>query len=443
MAAPTPNQNHDITPEQEFWGHCSNIQTWVEYDYDTRILMSNLSFPLLRELAKLGDLKAKKVYKEEIAQRLESGYPSVVQYLVNQGYIGEFSPFEFRTILESNDLIRKLSTDPKILVRFLISSLRNFPTLIENILLQTLKLPNSKAIIISVVQFKPKIATYKPWIRYIPRYLFSIKDVLENFLENIDENSNSNISDILHVIDQQIQDFHSEGYLLKPPKEEGRQDKSHKVLLLGNSSKKSRLLTEIVTPNEEKNFPFNLIGVSIYLEKDNAKVNLMVWDILEKLSSVMIPIYLKDAKAIILVFDSRTNYMVQFYNFLNSDTYRQIPKFIVRIKEDLEFEKRRDKIVAEQISENLNATYFEISIINRDNVYKIFHKIAELVYRDSSIESNINVKGEKMKVKKTNHSDLRFIECNKCRYILNPQSLHTLLTKGRVYCLNCGRIVKR
>ncbi|MHA1147203.1 MAG: hypothetical protein ACTSR8_03065 [Promethearchaeota archaeon] len=34
-----------ITPEIEFWGHCSNIQAWVENNYDTRIIHSNLAFP--------------------------------------------------------------------------------------------------------------------------------------------------------------------------------------------------------------------------------------------------------------------------------------------------------------------------------------------------------------------------------------------------------------
>ena len=24
-----------IEPEEEFWGHCSNLQVWVEHDYDT------------------------------------------------------------------------------------------------------------------------------------------------------------------------------------------------------------------------------------------------------------------------------------------------------------------------------------------------------------------------------------------------------------------------
>ena len=37
-----------ITKEQEFWAHCSNLQAWAENDYDTRLLHSNLSFPLLK-----------------------------------------------------------------------------------------------------------------------------------------------------------------------------------------------------------------------------------------------------------------------------------------------------------------------------------------------------------------------------------------------------------
>ncbi len=29
-------QDHGISPEQEFWGHCSNIQAWCENKCDTR-----------------------------------------------------------------------------------------------------------------------------------------------------------------------------------------------------------------------------------------------------------------------------------------------------------------------------------------------------------------------------------------------------------------------
>jgi hypothetical protein len=37
-----------IPSETLFWAHCSNVQAWVENDYDTRLLHSNLAFPLLK-----------------------------------------------------------------------------------------------------------------------------------------------------------------------------------------------------------------------------------------------------------------------------------------------------------------------------------------------------------------------------------------------------------
>ena len=76
-----------IPPETEFWGHCSNLQVWVENNYDTRLLHSNLSFPLLKELVNAGDVNAKKVFGEEIAKRIESGYAPVITYLLIEGYL--------------------------------------------------------------------------------------------------------------------------------------------------------------------------------------------------------------------------------------------------------------------------------------------------------------------------------------------------------------------
>ena len=54
-----------INPLDEFWGHCSNLQAWAENNYDTRLLHSNLAFPLLKTLSDEGDKKAEKVFKEE------------------------------------------------------------------------------------------------------------------------------------------------------------------------------------------------------------------------------------------------------------------------------------------------------------------------------------------------------------------------------------------
>jgi len=59
-----------LTPEEEFQGHASNLQAWVENDYNPCILHSNLSFPLLRELIKHKDKKARIAFVEEITYRI-------------------------------------------------------------------------------------------------------------------------------------------------------------------------------------------------------------------------------------------------------------------------------------------------------------------------------------------------------------------------------------
>ena len=63
-----------LTKDQEFWGHCSNLQTWAENNYDSRLLHSNIAFPLLRKLAEAGDKRAKRVYKDEIGMRFVSEF---------------------------------------------------------------------------------------------------------------------------------------------------------------------------------------------------------------------------------------------------------------------------------------------------------------------------------------------------------------------------------
>ncbi|MHA1291842.1 MAG: leucine-rich repeat domain-containing protein [Promethearchaeota archaeon] len=89
-----------ISPETEFWGHCSNLQAWYEYGYDTRLLHSNLAFPLLEKLVNVGDPSAKKVFKEELAKRLIAGSYSIIELMFGMDYIDLFSKEEVRYILE-------------------------------------------------------------------------------------------------------------------------------------------------------------------------------------------------------------------------------------------------------------------------------------------------------------------------------------------------------
>jgi len=110
----------EIPPETEFWAHSSNLQVWYENSYDTRLLHSELAFPLLKRLNEVGDPLAKKMFKEEIAKRFESGFFPTIYFLLEEGYDeylsreelflslfgqDEEAEEEIKTILELEELI--------------------------------------------------------------------------------------------------------------------------------------------------------------------------------------------------------------------------------------------------------------------------------------------------------------------------------------------------
>lgn len=83
-----------ISPEDGFWAHCSNLQIWAENNYDTRLLHSNLSFPLLKELSRNGDLKAQFMFREEIVKHFSSGYLPVALFLILGRYFDSLKKSE-------------------------------------------------------------------------------------------------------------------------------------------------------------------------------------------------------------------------------------------------------------------------------------------------------------------------------------------------------------
>jgi len=99
-------ENMEIDSETEFWGHCSNLQAWIENDYDTHLLHRNLAFPLLKTLSEKGDKLAKQKFKEEIARRYKEGSYSVQAYLFEEGYLSYLSKDEILNgILSLSDAI--------------------------------------------------------------------------------------------------------------------------------------------------------------------------------------------------------------------------------------------------------------------------------------------------------------------------------------------------
>ncbi len=89
---------YHISPEEEFFGHCSNIQAWYESGYNSNILHYTLSFSLLQELAKY-DSVAKAVLREEVAKRLATGYENVTNYIYESRLILLLSHDEILDIL--------------------------------------------------------------------------------------------------------------------------------------------------------------------------------------------------------------------------------------------------------------------------------------------------------------------------------------------------------
>ncbi len=92
---------YQINPKIIFWAHCSNLHTWYENNYNTNLIHSNLAFPLLKELTKVGDLKAKRVFKEEIVKRFESSNLHVIQFLLYNNYLDSLNREELAIVLEN------------------------------------------------------------------------------------------------------------------------------------------------------------------------------------------------------------------------------------------------------------------------------------------------------------------------------------------------------
>ncbi len=89
-----------LKPDIEFWGHSSNLQAWSENSYDTTLLHSNLAFPLLKKLTDVGDPIAKRVFKDEIAERLTKVSTNVAQYLIQENYLEYFDKEELGLLME-------------------------------------------------------------------------------------------------------------------------------------------------------------------------------------------------------------------------------------------------------------------------------------------------------------------------------------------------------
>ncbi len=184
-----------ITPEEIFWGHCSNLQAWVEHDYDTRLLHRNLAFPLLKKLADVGDRRARVRLNEELAKRITYGYPTVLQYIFEQNYFNylnkEELEFLFSRVPKPNNITKlhlssnKLHAIPRSITRFKSlkrldlsdNSLRYLPHSLRKLTkLEILDISNNslKKLPLYIEDFKElkRIYFYGNPIDFLPKYIW-------------------------------------------------------------------------------------------------------------------------------------------------------------------------------------------------------------------------------------------------------------------------------
>ncbi|MHA1747114.1 MAG: leucine-rich repeat domain-containing protein [Promethearchaeota archaeon] len=88
--------------ELDFFVNCSNLQAWVEHDYNTRLLDYRLSFPILKKLAKKGDEYARMRFKEELIERYKHGSEEVQDFILESYDLREELGEEFYGMYEPN-----------------------------------------------------------------------------------------------------------------------------------------------------------------------------------------------------------------------------------------------------------------------------------------------------------------------------------------------------
>ena len=85
------NESLSISPETEFWGHCSALQAWAENNYSLYLLDKHFAMTLLKELRKAGDVKAKEalnlltncVYCNQVLSKTDAYCPNCGKFILN------------------------------------------------------------------------------------------------------------------------------------------------------------------------------------------------------------------------------------------------------------------------------------------------------------------------------------------------------------------------
>ncbi|MFO8018982.1 MAG: hypothetical protein R6U96_10125 [Promethearchaeia archaeon] len=171
----------NISAEDEFWGHCSNLQAWVDNNYNTRILHRNIAFPLLKELSEAGCKEARKVFKEEIVRRYLYEGHNVQEFLEQENYLDYLEKIEMESIIESLNFERLKEENPKGILMFLYHCFRKGSKKAQNLLYNQLELlqreMNTEEILLILLPLDVSVwNTFEKSLKdLLPDYIYSEK----------------------------------------------------------------------------------------------------------------------------------------------------------------------------------------------------------------------------------------------------------------------------
>ncbi len=170
----------NILPEEEFKAHCSALDAFSIYNYNTELLHSNIAFPLLKKLYKAGDQRAEKAFKEEIGRRFISGFEPVTLYLLKQGYVSYLS------LEQLESLTVNLGEKIKKLLEKVILEVLTTPPYIEEKYVPKAKLYNFLKILNNGLASSLEYVEYDGKIIFVKEGVLEIY-IFENMVERIPE----------------------------------------------------------------------------------------------------------------------------------------------------------------------------------------------------------------------------------------------------------------
>ena len=157
-----------------------------------------------------------------------------------------------------------------------------------------------------------------------------------------------------------------------------------KVVLLGNSGtgKTSILQYQLNSVVNMSNLPtIGCVYHEVPISLTNEIVTLKVWDTAgQEIYRSIVPIYVRDASAAILVYDisDPTSFasLDQWRSLLLEEQPTNIFVYIVANKIDLDDDYQVNDAAGKQYSEKINAKFFKVSAIKGDGIAELFNTIA-------------------------------------------------------------------